>query len=115
MLCGDARMVWMPMPGQTWAGAAAAFLAMWMAMMVPMMLPSLAPARWRGRARPAAVAAVGYYFVWALIGRAVYPRGVLLAGTGSSRLSAAIVLGAGLVQFSEWKRKHLVCCRAFTE
>src|SRR5215510_11936036 len=36
-------MVWMRMPGQTWAGAAASFLAMWVVMMVAMMLPSLVP------------------------------------------------------------------------
>jgi predicted metal-binding membrane protein len=36
-------MTWMPMPGQTWAGAAATFLSMWVVMMVAMMLPSLVP------------------------------------------------------------------------
>src|SRR4029450_4357948 len=36
-------MAWMRMPGQTWPGVAASFLAMWVVMMVAMMLPSLVP------------------------------------------------------------------------
>src|SRR5215218_8780051 len=36
-------MAWMRMPGRTWPGAAASFLAMWAVMMVAMMLPSLVP------------------------------------------------------------------------
>src|SRR6476620_11422219 len=36
-------MAWMPLPGQTWPGAAASFLGMWVVMMVAMMLPSLVP------------------------------------------------------------------------
>jgi predicted metal-binding membrane protein len=36
-------MAWMRMPGQTWLGAAAAFLGMWLMMMIAMMLPSLVP------------------------------------------------------------------------
>src|SRR5262245_12996716 len=36
-------MAWMRMPGQTWPGAAASFLAMWLVMMLAMMLPSLVP------------------------------------------------------------------------
>src|SRR5215472_8451122 len=42
-------MAWMRMPGQTWSGAAASFLAMWVVMMVAMMLPSLVPMLWRYR------------------------------------------------------------------
>jgi predicted metal-binding membrane protein len=42
-------MAWMPMPGQTWPGAAASFLGMWVVMMVAMMLPSLVPTLWRYR------------------------------------------------------------------
>src|SRR5689334_17779191 len=34
-------MTWMQMPGRTWLGTAASFLAMWIVMMVAMMLPSL--------------------------------------------------------------------------
>src|SRR4051794_6567240 len=42
-------MVWMPMPGETWSGAAASFLGMWVVMMIAMMLPSLVPTLWRYR------------------------------------------------------------------
>ncbi len=42
-------MVWTPMCGQTWLGAAASFLGMWVVMMVAMMLPSLVPMLWRYR------------------------------------------------------------------
>jgi predicted metal-binding membrane protein len=69
-------MMWMPMPGQSWAGAAAVFVLAWTAMMVPMMLPSLAPALWRYRraaiqsggphaALRTAVAGATYLLVWA--------------------------------------------------
>src|SRR6266436_9727044 len=36
-------MMWMRMPGQTWAASAAMFMLMWLAMMVAMMLPSALP------------------------------------------------------------------------
>jgi len=36
-------MAWMRMPGQTWPGAAAAFLGIWVVMMAAMMLPALTP------------------------------------------------------------------------
>src|SRR4030095_2410031 len=83
-------MAWMRMPGQTWAGAAAEFLGMWIVMMVAMMLPSLVPTlrRYRhalGKAREpsseklTALAATGYFFVWTVIGAAVFPAGVMLA------------------------------------
>src|ERR1017187_772778 len=36
-------MMWMRMPGQSWAAAAAMFLLMWLTMMVAMMLPSALP------------------------------------------------------------------------
>jgi predicted metal-binding membrane protein len=42
-------MAWMRMPGQTWPGAAASFLATCVVMMVVMMLPSLVPMLWRYR------------------------------------------------------------------
>lgn len=121
-MCGESSMTWMLMPGQTWAGAAASFLVMWIAMMVPMMTPSLAPALWRYRRTVAgvgaaswapltAMAGAGYFFVWALLGLAVYPLGVLFAEAGTRPAAGAVVLGAGLVQLSAWKRKRLVCCR----
>src|SRR3954465_15641654 len=83
-------MAWMRMPGQTWPGAAAAFLGMWIVMMVAMMLPSLVPMLWRyrqavggpGATRLGALTALvglGYFCVWAVFGMAVFPMGVALA------------------------------------
>src|SRR5436305_14366504 len=55
-------MVWTSMPGETWAGSGARFVAMWLVMMVAMMLPSLLPilTRLRGN-RLAALAGVAYF------------------------------------------------------
>jgi predicted metal-binding membrane protein len=120
-------MAWMRMPGQTWAGAAASFLAMWTVMMVAMMLPSLVPMlnRYRqavgGSGEPrlgmlTALAAVGYFVVWSALGVAVFPLGVALAAA-EMRLPALaraapvavgiVVLIAGAVQLKTWKARHL--------
>jgi predicted metal-binding membrane protein len=124
-------MVWMRMPGQTWPGAAASFLGMWMVMMVPMMLPSLVPMLWRyrqavgrpGEARLAALTTlvgVGYFFVWALFGLAVFPVGVALAAIEMQQPALAravpiaagvVVLIAGLLQLTAWKARGLDGCR----
>src|SRR5579871_6664923 len=85
-------MAWMRMPGQTWLESAASFAAMWIVMMAAMMLPSLTPVLWRYRrslgkicaphqGRLAALAALGYFFVWASLGAAVY-----LVGTAAASL-----------------------------
>jgi len=124
-------MAWMPMPGQTWPGAAASFLGMWVVMMVAMMLPSLVPMLWRyrqavGRAgetrlgRLTALLGVGYFLVWTVFGMIVFPLGVALAAV-AMRLPAlaravplavgAVVLIAGALQFTAWKARHLACCR----
>ncbi len=124
-------MVWMRMPGQTWPEAAVSFLGMWVVMMVAMMLPSVAPALWRywhalgstGEHRKAwltILAGIGYFFVWALLGSAVYPLGVALAAVemhqpGLARAApiavGAVVLTAGAIQFTSFKAHHLGCCR----
>jgi len=124
-------MAWMRMPGQTWAGAAGSFLGMWTLMMVAMMLPSLLPMLRRYRAavggpgqrglgRLTALVGAGYFFVWALLGAAAFPLGVVLAETEMRQpaLSRAVpiavggvVLLAGLLQLTRWKARHLVCCR----
>jgi predicted metal-binding membrane protein len=68
-------MAWMRMPGQTWPGAAAAFLGMWIVMTVAMMLPALQAMlsvyrrslRGLDEARRnglTALAGSGYFFVW---------------------------------------------------
>src|SRR5262245_37578849 len=83
-------MAWMRMPGQSWTGAAVAFVAMWTAMMVPMMLPSFVPMLRRYRAavmaagekrlvRRTAAATAGYFAVWAAIGAVVFPVGAGVA------------------------------------
>jgi predicted metal-binding membrane protein len=124
-------MAWMRMDGQTWAGAAAAFLGMWVVMMVAMMLPSLVPMLWRyrqavgssGGARIGwltALVSLSYFFVWTAIGMAAFPLGAALA-TAEMQLPAlaraipvavgVVVLIAGAHQFTPWKARQLACCR----
>jgi predicted metal-binding membrane protein len=124
-------MAWMRAPGQTWLGAAASFLGMWVAMMVAMMLPSLIPML--GRYRKAvdrtgvtrlgtltAIVGVGYFFVWTLLGMAVFPLGVTFAAVEMQQPTLAravplavgmVVLIAGALQFSPCKARHLTSCR----
>src|SRR5579863_3743417 len=128
---GGMAMPWMRMPGQSWPGAAATFLAMWIVMMVAMMLPALVPMLARYRQAVAKSGAtrfgsltltvgVGYFLVWALIGLATFPLGVLLAeiqmfwpalARGAPIAVGAVVLVAGAVQFTAWKARQLACCR----
>jgi predicted metal-binding membrane protein len=124
-------MAWMRMPGQTWLGAGTSFLGMWVAMMFAMMLPSLVPMLWRYRqalcrtakarlGRLTALAGVGYFFVWTLLGMAAFPLGVTVAALEMQLpqlaravpvATGAVVLLAGMLQFSAWKRHRLACCR----
>jgi predicted metal-binding membrane protein len=124
-------MAWMRMPDQTWFGAAASFLGMWIAMMVPMMLPSAIPTlrRYReviadsGEARRnglTALAGIGYFFVWGVVGIAAYPLGAALAAIEMQQPSLAravpiavgvVVSIAGALQFTTWKTHRLACCR----
>ncbi len=124
-------MTWMPMPGQTWPGAAGSFLAMWDVMMVAMMLPSLAPMLWRYRqavggkgearlGRLTALVGAGYFFVWTVVGIAAWPLGVALAAAeirlpelarAVPAAAGVVVLIAGALQFTPWKAHHLACCR----
>lgn len=120
-------MAWMRMPGQTWAGAATSFVAMWTVMMAAMMLPSLVPmlVRYRqavGRSGEvrlhvlAAVVAVGYLAVWSALGAAIFPFGAALS-VAEMRLPAlahavpvvagVVVLLAGAMQLTAWKSRHL--------
>jgi len=124
-------MAWMRMPGQTWPGAAASFLGMWVVMMVAMMLPSLVPMLWRYRravggtrnarlGRLTALVGAGYFFVWTVFGVAAFVLGVTLAAVemqspalarAAPNVVGAVVLIAGLLQFTAWKARRLVCCR----
>ena len=108
-------MMWMRMPGQTWPGAAAAFLGMW----IVMMLPAFAAAAAR-LGRLTVVVAAGYFFVWAAIGLAVFPLGVALAALAMAHpafaravpvASSLVVVLASAFQFTAWKARHLACCR----
>jgi predicted metal-binding membrane protein len=123
-------MAWMRMSGQTWLGLAASFLGMWIVMMVAMMLPSLIPMLWRyreavesGGARlggRTAIVGVGYFFVWTVFGIAAFLLGTTLTTIEMQQPALArvvpiavgvVVVIAGAVQFTPWKRKHLSCCR----
>jgi predicted metal-binding membrane protein len=128
-------MAWMRMPGQTWPGAAASFLGMWVMMMVAMMLPSLVPMLCRYRqaadstaemslSRLTAMVGGGYFFVWTLIGIAVFPLGVALSAVVMQLPTLAravpmavgvVVLIAGALQFTAWKARHLACCSEVPE
>jgi predicted metal-binding membrane protein len=124
-------MAWMRMPEQSWPGAAASFLGMWVVMMVAMMLPSFVPMlrRYRqavGRTRGTrlgpltAIVGAGYFFVWTVVGMAVFPVGAALAeiemlqpalARAAPIAVGALVLIAGALQFTAWKAYHLACCR----
>ncbi|MDQ2889048.1 MAG: DUF2182 domain-containing protein [Gemmatimonadota bacterium] len=120
-------MMWIRMPGQTWAGATTSFVAMWIAMMVAMMLPSLVPVLLRYRqavgspvdarmGRLTALVGIGYFFPWAGLGLAVFPMGVALTAVALQLPAFAravpyaagiVVLLAGALQFTAWKARHL--------
>jgi predicted metal-binding membrane protein len=124
-------MMWMRMAGQTWIEATASFLAMWVVMMAAMMLPSLVPTLWRYRQAVSrtketrlgpltALVSLGYFFIWTLVGLALFPLGVALASAemqhpalarGVPIAVGAVVLIAGALQFTSWKSHHLACCR----
>jgi predicted metal-binding membrane protein len=124
-------MAWMRMPGQTWPEAMASFLAMWVAMMITMMLPSLVPMLWRYRqavatagetrlGRLTTLVGMGYFFVWTVFGIVTFPLGLALAAIVMqlSELAravpiavGAVVLIAGVLQFTAWKAHHLAWCR----
>jgi predicted metal-binding membrane protein len=124
-------MAWMRMAGQTWVGAAATFLGMWVVMMVAMMMPALVPMLWRYReavgragetrlARVTAIAGVGYFLVWTLVGMAIFPLGVALAALEMQEPAVSrvvpfaiggVVVIAGAAQLTAWKARHLACCR----
>lgn len=101
------------------------FLAMWVTMMVAMMFPTIAPIvllhrmviRRRGGGRAATVTFVGgYLLVWSAVG--VVPLATLLgfrhisAGTmWVERACGAVLVVAGVYQFTPWKRACLRACR----
>jgi predicted metal-binding membrane protein len=124
-------MTWMQMPGQTWAGAAASFMAMWTLMMVAMMLPSFVPMllsyrtcmRATSENRLGALTSLcgaAYFFVWAVFGAVAYALGLILAraemhwsalGRSVPIIAGFVLLLAGCIQLSPWKARQLGRCR----
>jgi predicted metal-binding membrane protein len=125
-------MAWMRMPGQTWPGAAASFLGMWLVMMVTMMLPSLVPVLLRYRRAIGCSAHVhldwltltvgaGYFFVWTAFGVLAFSLGIAVSALVMEQPVLAravpvavgvVVLIAGALQFTRWKKRRLACCRS---
>ncbi len=104
------------------------FLGMWLTMMVAMMFPTIAPmvlahrlvSRHRGEGLLASLAFVlGYLVIWTAIG--LVPLAAFIGFRDLSeatpvtawlpRLSGLLLLGAGLYQFTSWKRTCLRACR----
>ena len=124
-------MMWLRMPGQTWAASAASFLLMWLVMMVAMMMPSAVPmflsmGRSFAGTRTANMVAVltavagGYFAVWLAVGAVVYAAGVAFAAAALGweplsravpMLSGASLVAAGLCQLTPRKMASLLRCR----
>lgn len=122
---------WLPMCGQSWAGAAASFVAMWAVMMIAMMLPSLVPVLWqyrralgargaRNAGRLTTWAGAGYFFVWSVLGAIVFAVGAAFAtaimelpqvARGVPLSLGLVVLLAGAFQFTACKARLLARCR----
>jgi predicted metal-binding membrane protein len=117
-------MMFMPMPGQSWIGAAASFLVMWTAMMAVMMLPSMAPMLWRHRGSLGAdgihreartgLVGLGYIAVWIVVGVVVFSIGAALASVEmrwpplvrtEPVVRIAVVVLAVVVQLRRWRAR----------
>jgi predicted metal-binding membrane protein len=116
-------MMWMRMPRQTWFLSALNFLIMWLAMMIAMMMPSalltfLKTCRhWRSLCSMA----FGYFAIWFIAGLGIYLLG---AGFNNATMrshflsravplvSGALLIAAGIIQFTRWKMTHLLRCRS---
>ena len=127
---GTMSMAWMQMPGQTWLGGAASFLGMWIVMMAAMMLPCLVPMLRRYRHAICettgphlgwltTLAGTGYFFVWTAFGTVSYALGLALTSLEMRQVAlaravpiaaGAVVLIAGVFQFTRFKAHHLSCC-----
>lgn len=124
-------MMWMLMPGQSLAGAAATFLLMWQAMMIAMMLPSSWPmlelyarvARHAEHERPlldTLAVAASYFAVWGAFGCLAFVIGIEIsnAAMASVQMSrwipgsagVALIL-AGVWQLTPLKLACLKHCR----
>jgi predicted metal-binding membrane protein len=124
-------MMWMRMPGQTWADSAVSFLGMWVVMMAAMMLPSLVSMLWRYRetlgrthntrlGRLTLLVGTAYFGVWTAVGIVAFALGIAssMIAMQFPSVSRAVPLAAGVVvtiagalQFTTWKTHHLACCQ----
>lgn len=124
-------MMWMPMSGQSWFGATASFLDTWDVMMLAMMLPCLVPMLLRYRRAVqlhtspgrlgwlTALAGLGYFFIWTVIGLLVFPLGVELNAVLMEHMELSlmipvavgiVVLAVSILQLTNWKLHQLACC-----
>jgi len=101
------------------AAHAPLFITGWTLMTIAMMLPTSAPLilmfhRMKdGSTKAVALLVAGYLSVWIAFGLLVYLLGLRLSGLVEGTLaSAAILLLAGLFQFSKWKYACLDKCRS---
>ncbi len=103
--------------------AAAEFLAMWVTMMTAMMLPSLMPMLWRYRRAVATTrhldaltgcVGLGYFAVWSVLGIFAFAAQSFVSDMTLRwpMVAGCIVVITGALQFSDWKARHLKCCRA---
>ena len=106
------QMNGMDMGTATRLGSFGFFAAAWVAMMAAMMLPGAAPAVLRrahagGGARAVPLFVGSYLAVWALVGVAVY----LLYRPHTSAAAGAVVIAAGIYEFTPVKRRFRRRCR----
>jgi predicted metal-binding membrane protein len=122
----------MAMASPTMGMGAALFLAIWVVMMVAMMFPTAAPMiltfhrvqagkRERGEAFVATwIFVAAYLLVWALSGVVAYlgavgaeaiAAGAALSADAAARIGGAILVAAGLYQFTPLKDRCLAKCR----
>ncbi len=110
-------------PGTMGLGAAA-FVSLWTVMMAAMMLPALVPlgvlyaGEGHGRSARAAGLGAGYLIVWAgfgLLALLISDAAARIAARDSSTgdwIGAALLVGAGIYQFSPLKDRCLALCRS---
>jgi predicted metal-binding membrane protein len=98
---------------------AAVFIAVWTIMTIAMMLPTSAPLilmfhrMMDGRAGPVALLVLGYLAVWIAFGAVLYAVGLWVSPRVEGPVaSAAILLAAGVFQFTSWKYACLDKCRS---
>ena len=119
---------WLGMTAHLHAAPAglASLVIMWIGMMAAMMAPTawpwllafdrlIGPSTRVARVASVALFASGYLSAWTIyaVAAATLQFGLLRAGQleGSSTLGALVLIGAGLFQFTSWKRACLTHCR----